>query len=195
MQITTIILIFFQQFGKQQCFELGEYTRRQYGDFISNYSKNDFDIFTTYKERNQMSAQTFLAGLFPPTGDSVWDKTLLWQPIPIRPLNKSILFHAVNDFCPIYDAEVTEISRKNLTIIYQKYEDVMKYINQNTGNNITVLVNLMFLYDTLQLEKKHNFFLPSWTEKIFPEPLNKFRFLSYDSWAYTKRMRRLGKQS
>lgn len=33
-----------------------------------------------------MSAQANLAGLFPPTGDQVWNPDIRWQPIPVHPL-------------------------------------------------------------------------------------------------------------
>lgn len=56
----------------------------------TEYSKNDFFIQTTDVDRTHMSAQTYLAGLFPPDENQEWNVNLTWQPIPIHPLDAKV---------------------------------------------------------------------------------------------------------
>lgn len=58
------------------------------------------DVFvrSSDADRCHMSGGTFLAGLFPPKEEEVWNSDLLWQPVPIRSLprnedNVSIIIH------------------------------------------------------------------------------------------------------
>lgn len=37
-----------------------------------------------------MSVASLLAGLFPPSGDEIWDEELIWQPIPIHSVPANI---------------------------------------------------------------------------------------------------------
>lgn len=64
-------------------FKLGKYIRDKYNDFLKiGFKPGVIDATTTYVDRTQASLQLFLAGLFPPEGKLVWNKDLLWQPIP-----------------------------------------------------------------------------------------------------------------
>lgn len=42
------------------------------------------DPLCTESDRAQVSLQLFLAGLFPPIDALIWNKDLLWQPIPYK---------------------------------------------------------------------------------------------------------------
>ena len=43
-----------------------------------------------------------------------------------------------------------------------------RYISKHTGLNLTDIVHLDYVYDTLLCESVHNKSLPKWTEKVFP---------------------------
>ena len=45
---------------------------------------------------------------------------------------------------------------------------IARYISKHTGLNLTDIVHLDYVYDTLLCESVHNKTLPKWTEKVFP---------------------------
>ena len=45
---------------------------------------------------------------------------------------------------------------------------IARYISKHTGLNLTDIVHLDYVYDTLLCELVHNKSLPKWTEKVFP---------------------------
>lgn len=139
-----------------------------------------------------MSAQAYVAGLFPPMGNSIWKDDVKWQPIPVHVVDRSVLFHFIADFCPVYQRELKKVADKCVLKIYQENEEVMNHINRNIGMNITNLMEIMYLYDILHLENIR-YPIPEWTKRIFPEPLKTLFFMFYDSLGFSTQMRRLGK--
>ncbi|XP_034259830.1 prostatic acid phosphatase-like [Pantherophis guttatus] len=76
--------------GMQQQYELGQYIKKRYSDFLSDsYKREEILIQSTEIDRTIMSAQANLAGLFPPIGDQIWNPELLWQPIPVHVIPKA----------------------------------------------------------------------------------------------------------
>ncbi|XP_052651114.1 prostatic acid phosphatase-like isoform X3 [Harpia harpyja] len=92
--------------GMLQLFELGQYTRERYSNFLnSTYNRQEFYIQSTDYDRTIMSAQSYLSGLFPPTSSQIWNPELLWQPIPVHILQKSTdrRLHFPLPDCPLFD--------------------------------------------------------------------------------------------
>ncbi|XP_029866245.1 prostatic acid phosphatase isoform X3 [Aquila chrysaetos chrysaetos] len=92
--------------GMQQLFELGQYTRERYSNFLnSTYNRQEFYIQSTDYDRTIMSAQSYLSGLFPPTSSQIWNPELLWQPIPVHILQKTTdrRLHFPLPDCPLFD--------------------------------------------------------------------------------------------
>lgn len=71
--------------GKQQQYELGKYFRRRYEKLLGDGSYSPDKVFAVSSEldRTINSASLVLAGLFPPQNDEIWNKDLLWNPIPV----------------------------------------------------------------------------------------------------------------
>lgn len=68
-----------------QEYELGKYIRNRYKDFLSpTYSPDEVYIRSTDVDRTLMSAESNLAGLYPPVESQEWNHELKWQPIPIH---------------------------------------------------------------------------------------------------------------
>lgn len=70
--------------GKQQEYKLGQFLSRRYKKLLGGGSYSSDKIYTQASEyeRTIASASLVLAGLFPPKNNQIWNKDLLWQPIP-----------------------------------------------------------------------------------------------------------------
>lgn len=73
-------------------YELGRWTRARYSaNFLKEipYDSDMIVVRSTAVPRAGMSAQLFLAGLYPPTTeDEQWNENLQWQPIPVYSIPK-----------------------------------------------------------------------------------------------------------
>ncbi|KAK7794415.1 hypothetical protein R5R35_010392 [Gryllus longicercus] len=180
--------------GKEQHFELGKWLRERYDHFLpEEYSRDDIYIRSTDVDRTLMSAESNLAGLYPPTGSQRWNPTLSWQPIPIHTtpeIDDMIL--AGKKLCPRYNkaleavmnsVEMKELNRKNK----QLYE----YLSKHSGAEIHDLVSLEYLYDTLHVEDLYNLTLPEWTQSVFPEKMAGLAAYSFTFQAFTPLLQRL----
>ncbi len=97
--------------GKMMQFKLGQYLRNRYNDLLGDeYSENVIYVRSTDVDRTLMSAQSNLAGLYPPKGGQVWNPELLWQPIPVHtvPIVDDNLLSSHSD-CPRMDEAVQEV--------------------------------------------------------------------------------------
>ncbi|NXL87134.1 PPAP phosphatase, partial [Alectura lathami] len=160
--------------GMQQLYELGQYTRKRYFNFLnSTYNRKEFYIQSTDYDRTIMSAQSYLSGLFPPTSSQIWNPELLWQPIPVHVVTKSTdqkLHFPLRD-CPRFDEleNETQTSSEFQSRI-QPYMDFLQTVAVNTGlelNHLKILDNFQLwnTYDTLYCEGIHNYTLPVWATK------------------------------
>ncbi|KFP17148.1 Prostatic acid phosphatase, partial [Egretta garzetta] len=173
--------------GMQQLFELGQYMRERYSNFLnSTYNRQEFYIQSTDYDRTIMSAQSYLSGLFPPTSSQIWNPELLWQPIPVHVLQKSTdrRLHFPLPDCPRFDElqNETQTSSEFQNRI-QPYMDFLQTMAVNTGlelNNLKILDNFQLwnTYDTLHCEDIHNYTLPVWATKDVINKMEKLAELS-----------------
>ncbi|NXT68369.1 PPAP phosphatase, partial [Chaetops frenatus] len=149
------------QTGMQQLFELGQYMRKRYSNFLnSTYNRQEFYIQSTDYDRTIMSAQSYLSGLFPPTSSEIWNPELLWQPIPVHIFQKTteqrLNFPLPN--CPRFDELQRETqTSKEFQNRIQPYMDFLQTMAINTGlelNHLKILDNFQLwnTYDTLHCE-------------------------------------------
>jgi len=182
--------------GKTQHFELGKWLRERYSGFISDtYSEDEILVRSTDVDRTLMSAEANLAGMFPPSGYLQWNPELVWQPIPVHtvPQEEDYLLssHAT---CPRFEKlhkgvlETSEFSKK----IYKENHKLFEYISTHAGENITDIVKLDYVYDTLLIENIYSLKLPEWTKKVFPAGKFKdLRDLSFTVDTFDDEMKRL----
>lgn len=70
-------------------FNVGKTLRMRYNNLLGKYYyPNEIEAYSTDYNRTKMSLQLVLAGLFPPAETQIWEKELLWQPVPFNYLPK-----------------------------------------------------------------------------------------------------------
>jgi len=181
--------------GMRQQFELGQWIRQRYDGFVSgNYSNEEILVRSTDVDRTLMSAQSNLAGMYPPHGYWQWNTDLAWQPIPVHTLPQEedylLSSHAT---CPRFDQLVEEVKvGKFMRDLYIDNREMFEYISNNAGINITDIVQLDYIYDTLLIEDIYGMDLPVWTKKVFPGgKFKELRDLSFTVDTYSQELKRL----
>lgn len=118
-----------------------------------------------------MSAQAYIAGLYPPTEKEIWNEEINWHPIPVHTVKNSLLFITK---CPVYVNASEQYLQEKFEELKSLHKDVLDYIEVNSGVNISKPLDVGLLYDTLFIEDDIGFKLPEWTKSVFPEPLKNF---------------------
>lgn len=136
-----------------------------------------------------MSAQAYIAGLYPPSESDVWHSHLRWQPIPVH-IPSDHIIDIKN--CPAY----YDVIKKTWYELFRKFEtingDVLENISKNSGLNITNLGNLLHLYDTLTIENIVGYPLPEWAESVLAEPIIEFHNDVVGIYGYSDVLKRFG---
>jgi len=158
--------------GVMMQYEMGQWIRERYEGFLSGeYNEEEIVVRSTDVDRTIMSAQANLAGLFPPSGYWKWNPALPWQPVPVHtvPQHEDDLLSSHAD-CPRFDELQKEIATGQfMRDIFVKNRDLFEYISTHAGENITDIVRLDYIYDTLLIENIYNKTLPDWTKRVFPD--------------------------
>lgn len=181
--------------GKRRHFALGQWLRKRYDGFLSaEYIPDEIYVRSTDVDRTLMSAESNLAGLYPPTKNNQWNTNIGWQPIPVHtvPQTEDALLSSHAE-CPRYFELQDELLKsQNFSDIYEENRKLFEYISANAGANVTNVVELDYIYDTLYIEFLNNLTLPNWTAQVFPG--GKFKELvdfSFIVDTYTPELRRL----
>ncbi|XP_034533838.1 lysosomal acid phosphatase isoform X1 [Notolabrus celidotus] len=166
------------QEGMMQHFNLGQFLRKRYDGFISeSYHRHEVLVRSTDYDRTLMSAEANLAGLFPPSGQQVFNPNLIWQPIPVHTVPQSeerLLNYPVAD-CPRYLQLMNETEHTpEFLNVTAEYQDFMDLVRNKTGLNKTDVESIWSVYDTLFCESRHNMTAPDW---VTPEVMEKLRVL------------------
>lgn len=134
-----------------------------------------------------------MAGLYPPLGAQIWDRNLMWQPIPIHTLPQTedaVL--AMEKKCPKYDLLLRQLKKSPVfKDLDRKLRDLYAYVTKNTGRSTASIQDLEYVYNTLFIEDLYNFTLPNWTKPIYPDKLKPWAGLSFAIGTYTKELARL----
>ncbi|EHB09870.1 Prostatic acid phosphatase [Heterocephalus glaber] len=168
------------QLGMKQHYELGEYLRKRYGKFLNeSYKREQVYIQSTDVDRTLMSALANLAALFPPVGTSIWNPSLLWQPIPVHTVavSEDRLLYLPFRNCPRFqELESETLKSEEFQTRIQPYKDFIKTLPTLSGFQGRDLFEIWSkVYDPLYCEGIHNFTLPSWATK---DTMTKLRELS-----------------
>lgn len=120
-------------------------------------------------DRTISSALSFLAGFMPPLDNSN-PLPIPWQPVPVAtiPRDRDDLI-AQKRSCPKYDEVYNnQMTSEEIKAIDSTNRNLYKILAKNTGGNITNLLDLELLHNTLEAEVAAGWTLPDWTENIFP---------------------------
>ncbi|XP_076008644.1 lysosomal acid phosphatase isoform X2 [Genypterus blacodes] len=162
----------------RQHYELGQFLRKRYQGFLNqSYDRHEIFVRSTDYDRTLMSAESNLAGLYPPAGQQVFNPDLKWQPIPIHTVpqqQERLLSFPLND-CPRYDQlqKETEETEGYLNVT-RKYQDVIELVRRKTGLNKTTVESVWSVSDTLFCERTHNMSAPEW---VTADVMKKLQYL------------------
>lgn len=175
-------------------YNLGKYLRQRYSGFLSEtYDENDIYVRSSDVDRTLMSAMSNLAGLYPPKGDQEWNPDLEWQPIPVHTMPQEednvISSHCK---CPKYEQLKDNVFEDpRLKSIQSQNQWLFDYLTKHTGQNVTDLWDIDYLFDTLYIESVYNKTLPEWTKKVYPRSMQPLKDLSFKLSTWTPEMKRL----
>lgn len=133
---------------------LGRWFRERYNHMLPNsYSLYDVFVQSTDVDRTLMSAEANLAGLYPPSGNQVWD-SLKWMPIPVHTIpEKQDNILAGKKHCPRYNTERKNVLNSlKFTQLIRENEKMLNYLTKMAGKKINSLDEIEFLYNTLYIE-------------------------------------------
>ncbi|VVC90696.1 unnamed protein product [Leptidea sinapis] len=180
--------------GKNQHYTLGRFLRLRYQNFISkDFNPDEVYVRSTNVDRTLMSAQANLAGFYPPSDKSIWNKDLLWQPIPVhtKPEEDDEVL-AMKKVCLAYTkARTVYVNSNTFQHQLQKYQHLMKYMTAHTGKKIQNFDDMQSINSVLTIEQLYNFTLPNWTHSVFPDKLREPSCHSFSTSAATPVMARL----
>ncbi|XP_048367335.1 prostatic acid phosphatase [Sphaerodactylus townsendi] len=160
--------------GMRQQYELGQYIKKRYSDFLSpTYKREEIYIQSTDVDRTIMSAQANLAGLFPPTTEEIWNPQIPWQPIPVHVVPKSFnpLFFYPRLDCPRFVKLMKEsFSSGAFKLQLKNYMPLLGLIASKLRYDAKTLLDLNThilwnFYDTLFVQKLHRRRNPHWADE------------------------------
>ncbi|XP_065051939.1 lysosomal acid phosphatase-like isoform X2 [Rhopilema esculentum] len=176
------------QKGMQMEFELGKFLRNRYVSdekFVSSfYLHKEVYCKSSDSERCLMSAESQMAGLYPPRDWQVWNKNISWQPIPVHtvPGDKDPLLRPWDAICPRLSELKREKKQNKEYIVMEEYQKgFLEKLEKNTGLSALDLTSIWSIRDTLFVEKSHNLSWPSWvTDGVW----NNLNFLYFWGFKY-----------
>nr|CAD7596616.1 unnamed protein product [Timema genevievae] len=181
--------------GAKQQYLLGKWLRQRYIDFLpTKYDADNIHIRSTDVDRTLMSAESNLAGLYPPVSKQQISKELKWQPIPIHTIPESLDYLlAAKKLCPAYEEELIRMKNSPEMIDLDKINaELYAYLTNHTGRKISNVEDVEYLYNTLLIEEKYNFTLPEWTKSVYPDkmkPLAEIDFVVPTKTTLLKRLK------
>lgn len=145
----------------QQEYALGQWLRRRYTYLLSStFNVNDIYVQSSDVDRTLMSAQSTLAGLYPPLGNRIWNRNILWQPIPVHtmPVTMDHLIASQVPTCPSYQNALNQyMVSDEIKQFDNSIQPIYDYLSAKTGIKINDVYLLMIIRDTWLCESIHNF--------------------------------------
>ncbi|KAE9419345.1 hypothetical protein Angca_009826, partial [Angiostrongylus cantonensis] len=170
-----------------QQYRLGRWLRVRYGNFLgSRFHRNEVFVRSSDYNRTLMSAQATMAGLFPPSKSEIWNADILWQPVPVHSVPKTMDKELYEDIdCPTASSEFSKVW--DSTVVRQmvsENEDLIKYLGEKSQIPNFNLDKLWMVYDNLfcMLQHMETHKWPSWINDSIFDRVQKL----YDGYSRTK---------
>uniref|UniRef100_V5ICJ2 Putative lysosomal acid phosphatase n=2 Tax=Ixodes ricinus TaxID=34613 RepID=V5ICJ2_IXORI len=179
--------------GCMQHYKLGTYLRQRYADYITG-NPHELTVWSSAKDRCLMSASCHLAGMYVPSPDWVWDKDLLWQPVPVqtRPIYDDGMLVPGDCHCPEASTEYERFKNSPRGQEFlRNHHSLYVNLSELTGETVDGWDKAAQIYDALLIEKIHNYSVPDWTESYWSrlkEQSDK-SFVFYSATPLLKRLR------
>lgn len=94
--------------------------------------------------------------------------------------------------CKNYDEELEQVLRsEKIQKEIEQNSDLLEYLTENTGQNISTIGEVELLYNTLEIELLHDLKLPSWTKNISMEHMKVLAARSLEIFTETNYMKRM----
>lgn len=176
--------------GREQQYELGRWLRHRYNSTLlsTSYSNDEIYVLSTNVNRTIMSAKANLDGMYEGTSHPDWSDVVNIE----NDANNDEKILTMNWPCPSYEAGLKLLKHSDeFKIVRKMYRSVFEYLSQNTGKAIKTIEHVQSLYSTLFIEDLHGFNLPTWTDRVYPEPLRQLAARSFATATYTRPLARL----
>lgn len=179
-------------------FNLGKNLNMRYHRLLpknGRYTKDNMFVVSSAAERCIMSAASFMAAFFPPL-ENQNGLSIPWQPVPINtiPRDRDHIL-AQKKLCPRYDEALRKLLNASTTTdeikaINDKNAELYEHLSKHSGNvgtimletelltqvacsvsfqNVTNILDIELLYNTLEIEQNAGLALPAWTANVFPD--------------------------
>jgi len=157
------------QIGMNMEYELGKFLEKKYVEtkFVSKfYLHEEVTIRSSGVDRCLQSAESQLAGLYPPTEWQVWNKDIAWQPIPVQtvPTNQDPLLRPENTDCPVYDDLIAKMKADSAEYkeTVENSTDLLAYMRVHSGEPKLDINSQWTINDCVKAETTENLTQPPW---------------------------------
>ncbi|KAI4483702.1 hypothetical protein M0804_007962 [Polistes exclamans] len=159
--------------GMRQLYNVGKWIRKTYGPIVGfKYNSSIVYVRSSDSDRCIMSAQTLLAGLYPPTVEEIFVPNMPWRPIPVHTIPRELDdLITVKAYCPNLENALNQAryneSKRSDKMLADYYDELSNYTQQP----VRTILDVEFLYNVLEIEADHGLELPQWTKKYFNEKM------------------------
>ncbi|XP_011872301.1 PREDICTED: lysosomal acid phosphatase [Vollenhovia emeryi] len=155
--------------GMLQLYNVGQWVRLKYGAVIGRKFESTATLVrSSYADRCVMSAQALLAGLFVPSPEDMFVPGLAWTPVPVHSIPRNLdKLIAVKVPCPRLEAALKRAYEDEAERSGEEMAGYYKELTEHTGQNMSTITDVEFLYNTLEIEEEHGLQLPTWTRKFY----------------------------
>ncbi|XP_023300387.2 lysosomal acid phosphatase [Lucilia cuprina] len=185
------------QKGSLQSYNLGKNLRMRYYRLLPPnglYTQQQIRVLSSAAERCIMSANSLLAGFMPPLEHSN-PLPVQWQPVPVNTIpRKEDTLLAQKKPCAKYDTILDKLYKNppaDLKKLNEENAELYKLLTRHTGKNISNVLDVEYLYNTLKIESEAGLDLPDWAENIYPERLEPLAERSYVLFTETNLMKKV----